>query len=102
MLVLNASNLTVPIRVQPGQGIAGHVFTTQETVNIADCYSDARFDQSFDRATGYRTKCLLTMPIVDFEGECMGVLQAINKQPDPDSTSKTLPTFTHIEEILME
>jgi adenylate cyclase len=99
MLVLNASNLTVPIRVQPGQGIAGHVFTSQETVNIPDCYSDARFDQSFDKATGYHTKCLLTMPIVDFEGETMGVLQAINKKQDEFSS---VPHFTHIDEILID
>ena len=29
MLILTASNLAKPIRVQPGQGIAGHVFETQ-------------------------------------------------------------------------
>merc|ERR1712216_222719 len=34
MLVLNASNLSQPIRVKPGQGIAGHVFATQEVVSI--------------------------------------------------------------------
>merc|ERR1719230_1385580 len=72
MLVLNASNLSQPIRVKPGQGIAGHVFKTQETVNIPDCYQDSRFDTSFDKMTGYRTNNLITMPIVDFEEQCMG------------------------------
>mmetsp|Transcript_149793 Transcript_149793/g.276322 ORF Transcript_149793/g.276322 Transcript_149793/m.276322 type:complete len:488 (-) Transcript_149793:114-1577(-) len=99
MLVLNASNLDVPIRVKPGQGIAGHVFTTHETVNIPDCYMDSRFDQAFDKMTGYKTRNLLTMPIVDFEGECMGVLQAINKLQDYESTATH---FTHIDEILLE
>ncbi|CAE8709985.1 unnamed protein product, partial [Polarella glacialis] len=79
MLVLNASNLEQPSRVQPGQGIAGSVFKTGQTVNIPDCYQDARFEQTFDDQTGYRTNNLCTMPIIDFEGECMGVLQAINK-----------------------
>ncbi|CAD7936718.1 unnamed protein product [Amoebophrya sp. A120] len=79
MLILTASNLAKPIRVQPGQGIAGHVFETQETVNIPDCYKDPRFDPGFDRLTGYHTKSLLVMPIVDFENETVGVLQAINK-----------------------
>jgi len=32
MLLLSASNLPKPIRVNPGQGIAGHVFKTGETV----------------------------------------------------------------------
>lgn len=95
MLVLNASNLEQPIRVKPGQGIAGHVFQTQETVNIPQCYEDSRFDQNFDKQTGYRTNNILTMPIIDFEGECMGVLQAINKL-QPGSS------FTHVDEILLE
>lgn len=94
MLVLNASNLEHPLRVKPGQGIAGHVFKTQETVNIPNCYEDDRFDQTFDKTTGYRTNSLVTMPIVDFEGECRGVLQAINKVSGAP--------FSHIDEILME
>jgi len=79
MLVLNASDLEHPIRVRPGQGIAGKVFTSKQSVNITDCYKDARFDQSFDKETGYVTRHLLAMPIIDFEGSCLGVIQAINK-----------------------
>jgi len=94
MLVLNASNLEQPIRVKPGQGIAGHTFKTHEVINIPDCYKDVRFDQNFDKQTGYVTRNLMTMPIVDFEGECMGVLQAINK--------KTGDYFSHVDEILLE
>merc|ERR1719343_1019604 len=94
MLVLNASNLEFPIRVKPGQGIAGHVFKTHETVNIPNCYEDSRFDQTFDKSTGYRTNNLLTMRIVDYEGEGMGVLQAINK--------KESSHFSHVDEILLE
>jgi len=94
MLVLNASNLEQPIRVRPGQGIAGHVFETQETVNIPDCREDGRVGHAFDEQTGHKTDNLLAMPIVDFEGECRGVLQAINKQD--------AQAFSHVDEILME
>merc|ERR1719326_506280 len=98
MLVLNASNLTFPIRVKPGQGVAGDVFKNKQVVNLADVYTDPRFDQTFDKQTGYRTKAVICVPIVDYEGECMGVLQAINK-----FDSNQAPThFTHIDEILLE
>lgn len=93
MLVLNASNLETPIRVSPGQGFAGAVFSTQETVNIPDCYKDPRFDSSFDKKTGYYTKSILAMPIVDFEGSTLGVLQAINKCDQGE--------FTQIDELLL-
>jgi len=82
MLVLHASNLEVPIRLPPGKGIAGHVFNEREVVNIPDCYDDDRFDKSHDAKTGYTTKSLLAVPILDFDGSSMGVIQAINKKPD--------------------
>lgn len=81
MLRLYASNLDTPIVVSPGQGIAGSVFNMKETVNIPDCYKDARFDKSFDRKSGYITKSLLAVPIIDFDGAAVGVIQAINKFP---------------------
>lgn len=96
MLVLNASNLQTPIRVKSGQGIAGHVFKSKQVVNIPNCYKDSRFDQTFDMKTGYRTSNLLAMPIVDFEGDAMGVIQAINKL-EIDS-----PGFSVVDEILLD
>eukprot|EP00397_Hematodinium_sp_SG-2012_P022594 GEMP01023421.1.p1 GENE.GEMP01023421.1~~GEMP01023421.1.p1 ORF type:complete len:450 (+),score=92.22 GEMP01023421.1:163-1512(+) len=92
-LVISASNLNKPIRVQPGQGIAGHVFQTQDSVNIPDCYEDARFDASFDKSSGYRTKSMLVMPIIDFEGESVGALQAINKVDNGE--------FNQVDELIM-
>lgn len=102
MLVQNASNLDVPIRVKPEQGITGTVFTTRETVNIQNCYVDARFDQTFDKSTGYYTQHLLTMPIVDVEGECIGVLQAINKLSNDSSSPSDVLYFSDADEVLME
>lgn len=81
MLRLYASNLATPIMVSPGQGIVGTVFNRQETVNIQDCYSSDLFDKSFDQKTGYVTTSLIAVPILDFEGQTVGVLQAINKLP---------------------
>mmetsp|Transcript_69885 Transcript_69885/g.123664 ORF Transcript_69885/g.123664 Transcript_69885/m.123664 type:complete len:454 (-) Transcript_69885:72-1433(-) len=94
MLVLNANGLDHPIRVKPGQGIVGHVFHTRATVNIPDCYKDDRFDRSFDLKTGFCTNNLLTMPILDFENQCMGVLQAVNKLGEGH--------FTTVDEVLMD
>eukprot|EP00928_Gymnodinium_smaydae_P072190 TRINITY_DN555_c0_g2_i1.p1 TRINITY_DN555_c0_g2~~TRINITY_DN555_c0_g2_i1.p1 ORF type:complete len:509 (-),score=123.83 TRINITY_DN555_c0_g2_i1:23-1549(-) len=81
MLLLYASNLDNPIKVNPGQGIAGTVFNSKETVNIPDCYKDSRFDRSFDKRSGYITKSLIAVPIIDYEQSCCGVIQAINKMP---------------------
>lgn len=61
-------------------GIAGAVFTTRQTENIADPYADPRFNKEVDRQTGYRTHSILAMPIINKSGECIGVAQALNKR----------------------
>merc|ERR1719183_2694404 len=79
MLKIFASNLSTPIMVSPGQGIAGSVFQSKSTVAIPNCYKDKRFDKTFDQKSGYITKSLLAVPIIDFDNCAVGVLQAINK-----------------------
>ena len=39
---------TIPV----GKGIAGHCAASCVMINVPDAHSDARFDTSFDRATG--------------------------------------------------
>ena len=78
-LVLSVAEGASNIRVPLGQGIAGTVAATGETINITDAYSDPRFSSSADRATGYRTNTILCHPIKGTDGTIIGVLQAINK-----------------------
>ncbi len=62
-----------------GQGIAGVVAKTGETINIPDAYADPRFDSSFDLILGYRTTDIYCMPIVNRLGEIVGVLELLNR-----------------------
>ncbi|MEW6730138.1 MAG: adenylate/guanylate cyclase domain-containing protein [Acidobacteriota bacterium] len=68
------------IRFPIGIGIAGHVATTGETVNIPEAYEDPRFNKEIDKKTGYRTKTILCMPIRDENGIIIGVTQVLNKR----------------------
>ncbi|HPU84254.1 MAG TPA: GAF domain-containing protein [Candidatus Latescibacteria bacterium] len=67
------------IRIPSTAGIAGAVFTSRETLRLADAYDDPRFNREIDRRTGYRTRSLLSMPIINQRGTCIGVVQALNK-----------------------
>jgi adenylate cyclase len=67
------------IRFPMHLGIAGRVATTGETLNIPECYDDARFNQAIDKQTGYRTKTMLVTPIRNSTGQIIGVTQVINK-----------------------
>lgn len=68
------------IRVAVGAGIAGDVARTQRVANIPDAYADSRFNQEFDRRTGYRTRSVLSMPLVGAQDELVGVIQVLNKR----------------------
>src|SRR3569833_2113053 len=73
----------VEIRLTVGEGIAGWVAQTQETLNIPDAYADQRFQPAFDLKSGYRTRSILTVPMVGALGGLVGVLQLINKLGGP-------------------
>ncbi|KAG7394590.1 hypothetical protein PHYBOEH_004976 [Phytophthora boehmeriae] len=47
-----------------GQGIVGLVAETQQPINIPDAYDDPRFNSAWDVKTHYRTKSMLTVPII--------------------------------------
>ena len=67
------------IRFPIDKGLAGHVATTGETVNIKNAYSDNRFNREIDVQTGYKTSTILCMPIRNLKYEVIGVFQVINK-----------------------
>jgi len=67
------------LEVRPGKGIVGHVAATGEPLLIPDAYADSRFDRSLDQRTGFRTRTLLTAPMIS-KGQVIGVVQVVNKQ----------------------
>lgn len=71
------------IRLQVGEGIAGWVARSGETVNIPDAYADQRFYPAVDLRSGYRTRSILCMPMLSTQGAIVGVVQVLNKGDGP-------------------
>jgi signal transduction histidine kinase len=71
------------IRLKVGEGIAGWVGASSETVNIPDAYSDTRFQPAVDLRSGYRTRSILCMPMRNNMGATIGVVQVLNKAGGP-------------------
>ena len=55
------------IRLPLGEGIAGYVGATGETINLPDAYED-RASIRHSTPTGYRTRSMLCMPLVGRDG----------------------------------
>jgi signal transduction histidine kinase len=68
------------IRLRVGEGIAGWVAHTAQVLNLEDAHADQRFDRTWDEASGYRTRSLLCLPILDRELQVIAVIQCLNKQ----------------------
>jgi len=67
------------IRIPANKGIVGESAQTRELINVPDCYADKRFNRAIDKLTGYRTRCMLTIPLIGYEDSLIGVLQILNK-----------------------
>ena len=67
------------IRVSADTGLIGACVTSKQVVNVPDAYDDPRFNQSVDYKTGYHTRSVLVVPILDKKNRVMGAIQMINK-----------------------
>jgi len=67
------------IRFPADRGIAGECAQSRRVLNIPDCYADDRFNREIDQRTGYRTRCLLTAPLIGTRDRLVGVMQVLNK-----------------------
>ncbi|HXI11193.1 MAG TPA: SpoIIE family protein phosphatase [Thermoanaerobaculia bacterium] len=81
------------IELAVGSGVAGDVARTLALSNIEDAYLDPRFNPESDRRTGYRTRSILSAPVLDSHGNLLGVIQSVNKT--------TARTFDSEDELLM-
>ncbi len=73
------------IRFPRGAGVAGKTIESGRAILIQDAYNDALFNPEIDRATGYRTRNILCVPMANLDGRTIGCLQALNKH-DGDFT----------------
>ncbi len=67
------------IEVPDDKGIAAEVYRTKKTIMLNNVQNDPNYNSIIDEASGYVTKCILSVPIVGYGGKILGVMQLINK-----------------------
>jgi len=95
---------SVQIRLPNHLGIAGAVFTSGKAINIPYAYADLRFNPAFDKKTGFFTRSILCVPIVNKHGKVIGVTQVLNKRGGPFTSEdeSRLRAFTAQISIALE
>ena len=79
-LVLEVASDIAQVRIPAGTGLVGSCALHRQLINVRDCYADPRFDPGMDKRSGYRTRCMLTLPLVDHHDVLVGVMQVLNKK----------------------
>jgi adenylate cyclase len=97
---LGATQIRFPNHV----GIAGTVFQSVESVHIPYAYADLRFNPSFDKRTGFFTRSILCVPVINKQGKTIGVTQVLNKRGASftDEDEARLKAFTSQISIALE
>jgi signal transduction histidine kinase len=72
----------VGLRLEPGQGIVGHVVLEGSAILVPDVSHDPRWFQGADQVSGYQTRSILCVPL-RVKGQVMGALEVLNKRDGP-------------------
>ncbi len=80
-------SFSLPLHDSTNPSIVSHVVNTGQTLNLADVYrlpqnTPYQFNDAFDRATGYLSTSMLTVPMLDLDGEALGALQLVNHRSE--------------------
>lgn len=95
------SSYSIPIDTR---SIAGYVAIKKRALSIPDVYTIARsapysFDSEFDTISGYRSRSMLTVPIINQENDTLGIMQIINAMDSQGNiipfTDSDLPLVIH-------
>jgi GAF domain-containing protein len=79
----------VGLSVAPDHGIAGHVFSTGESLASSDVAADPRWDPGSAARTGYLPRSIAAVPLED-DGRTVGVLQVLDKRASEGFSSRDM------------
>lgn len=90
-----------PVSLSP-ENICAYSAMNKEILNIKDVYNSDLFDFSgpkkYDSLNGYHTQSMMTIPLVDGDDKCQGVLQLINAL---DENGNIIPFDKELEDIVL-
>jgi len=77
-------DFTIPVNTS---SIVGYVASSGKALHIENAYNiDAtkpyQFNPSYDKKSGYHTQSIYTLPLKDFDGHVVGVMQLINARTE--------------------
>ncbi len=85
------------IRLPKGEGIAGFIMETGQSLIVEDVGKNPRFSDRVDKYTGFKTRSIIGTPLKT-EDKIFGVIELINKISEDRFTEKDLKILSSIAE----
>jgi len=85
------------IKLPKGEGIAGYIMETGESLIIKDVSKDKRFSGRVDKHTRFRTRSIIGTPLKT-DGKIFGVIELINRINDNRFSEQDLKLLSEIAE----
>ena len=96
----NGEKIDLPPVPMVPQNICAYTVIHKQPLNIENVYENEKFDFSgpkqYDKMTGYHTRSMLTIPLLNQEDEVVGVLQLINALDEEGIIIPFDPGLEHI------
>ncbi|MDC3379382.1 ATPase, T2SS/T4P/T4SS family [Planctomycetota bacterium] len=86
------------LKIAKGEGIVGRALSSNKSITSLDASRDSDFQNHLGKATGYKVRTMLTVPIAD-DGEHYGAIQVMNKDPQSGEEFFSYQDLKLIEEI---
>jgi diguanylate cyclase (GGDEF)-like protein len=84
-----------PLKIPPGEGIAGSVFREGKGRLVGDVREDPDFSPRFDAVTQFKTQSVIAVPLVS-RGKAVGVIEIVNGEGAPAFDKDDLRAVTAI------
>jgi len=88
------ADLIVGVRLPAGQGIAGFVAATGQSLTVRDVVSDPRFARDVGEQTGYVPSAIQCVPVLDGVGDVMAVVSILDRQHGDSAGDVGGPTMS--------
>ena len=98
IVVGEAASTLTGVEVEKGKGITGWIAGKGVPIIIEDVTKDHRFDDSFDRLSGFVTKSIIGVPLKS-NGKVFGVIELVNKLDGSNFTALDLKVLTTIADF---
>jgi GAF domain-containing protein len=85
-----------PKVIQSNRAVPARVFTFGQVINLADAYENIEFDATIDLETGYRTRSVLAVPMMNSRSEVIGCAEFLNRTDSTPFLNSDVPFLRSI------